>query len=341
MEKFIQIDEEGCFHFNRVRVEDEDVGKDLFLNMERDERGRILTKTQGEIVFVESFDDPLVARQIFKGPTWEVLFPYGFKSPLIFENLTLDEWDRFHGRTNQEIPFVFSRPAQAEFFNLLEDYDDDSITVNGRRQTIGPWLHSNADTHQHEFWDQIYQREEPPWELDEPAKALVSVLPQIKIPRCRILVLGCGSGNDAAYFSKNGHIVTAVDISPCAIEQAKQKYGYLKDIHWITDDMFQLSNQHNHKYDLIFEHTCYCAIDPPLRNDLVKLWKRLLIAKGHLLGIFASMDRQTGPPFGGSEWEIRQRLTSNFEFLYWTRWRHSIPRRVGKELIVYAQKKMG
>jgi hypothetical protein len=51
------------------------------------------------------------------------------------------------------------------------------------------------------------------------------------------------------------------------------------------------------------------------------------------------MDKGSAPPFGATEWEIRERLKRSFNFLYWTRWKKSIPRRLGKELVVYAQKK--
>jgi hypothetical protein len=55
------------------------------------------------------------------------------------------------------------------------------------------------------------------------------------------------------------------------------------------------------------------------------------------------MDKRTGPPFGGSEWELRSRLQSHasqkgFRILYWNRLRDSKPERLGQELFVYAQK---
>ncbi len=39
-----------------------------------------------------------------------------------------------------------------------------------------------------------------------------------------ILELGCGTGNDAARLAAHGHRVTATDLSPEAITQAKSKY---------------------------------------------------------------------------------------------------------------------
>jgi hypothetical protein len=51
------------------------------------------------------------------------------------------------------------------------------------------------------------------------------------------------------------------------------------------------------------------------------------------------MYKKQGPPYGGSEWELRQRLKDSFQFVFWGRWQKSLPKRQGKELFVYAQKK--
>ena len=339
-DRFIQIDEEGCFLSNSVRVADEEYGHTLLNNLVREEKGRIQTSYQDQNVWVEAFDEPLVARQVFKveGQEWELLFPYGFKSTFDFESLSLDEWDRFHGLTKQGIPFVFSRAAQAEFFNLLDDYDDTSITVNGRQYDIPDWFVAEPEANKQKFWCQKYEENFMPWDLEEPATALTDALAQLKIPKSRILVPGCGTGNDAAYLARQGHIVTAVDISPNAIKIAKERYGDIQQLEFIQGDVFQFPDSFSNSFDLVFEHTCYCAINPVRRNELLRVWKRVLVESGHLLGIFFTMDRRSGPPFGGSEWEIRQRLKKDFEFLYWNRWRRSVPGRQGAEMVLYGRK---
>jgi SAM-dependent methyltransferase len=167
------------------------------------------------------------------------------------------------------------------------------------------------------------------------------MLPRLKLPPSRVLVLGCGSGNDAAHFAKHGHFVTAVDISPEAIQRGKTKYGEEKNLRFIQEDIFRLPTEMYGQFDLIFEHTCFCAIDPRRRNELISLWKKFLTPQGHLLAIFFTMEKRGSPPFGGSEWELRERLKKSFQFVFWGRWRQSVERRLGKELLVYAQKKSG
>ena len=155
----------------------------------------------------------------------------------------------------------------------------------------------------------------------------------------RIAVLGAGRGHDAAFLAQQGHLVTAIDISPEAIQFSKSIYGSVPNLTFLEADIFNLPSSLKNSFDLVFEHTCYCAIPPSRRNELVKVWRQLLTEDGHVLGVFFAMDKRFGPPFGGSEWELRQRFKNHFDFVYWTRWRRSLPRRIGHEIVIYMKKK--
>lgn len=340
-EKYVSIDEQGYPVFDELRVTDIEVGAQLLRRLERQPNGTFVTHLDDETYLVENFDAPLVIQSVEKpvGDHFLAHFPYDLTEKILLSSLSIDEWDRFHGRTNKDIPVVFSRKAQAIFFDLLDEYDDDSITVDGKNIALPPWLTANGPLDHSEFWTDLYKKGETKWELDEPAAALVDMFPRMKMPRSRILVLGAGSGNDAAFFARSGHIVTAVDISDEALTRAKKKYGDLSNITWIKADLFSLPRQFSEGFDLIFEHTCYCAIDPARRNELVKVWNRCLAPRGYLMGIFFVHDYMNGPPTGGSEWEIRERLRKSYDFRFWGRWRQSVPRRQGFELFVYAQRK--
>lgn len=324
------------------RIVDEEIGAHLLESIIRKERGSFTCLWESEEIAIEAFDEPLVVQRVdvlTNDPAMALTFPYSVKAPLNFKTLTLDEWDRFHGRTIQGIPFVFSRKAQMQFFDLLEEFDDDSVTFAGQSYPITPWLDANPVLQTEEFWTSLYQRSKDAWELSAPANALTDMLPRLKLPKCRVLVLGAGRGNDAAFFAEAGHIVTAVDISPEAIKQGKERYTHLPNINWVEADLFKLPREWEGNFDLIFEHTCYCAIDPAERPALVKTWIKLLSPKGLLMGVFFVMDRPAGPPYGGTEWELRERLKKNFQFQFWGRWKQSETRRQGTELFVYAEKR--
>ena len=343
-QRFLQIDEDGYLKANEARITDEDFGQEIFENLHFTDFGALASKSGESEVFIEAFDEPLVVKNLERQSEfqWRLNMPYGFQQELQIleesENLTLDEWDRFHGLTRNGLPFVFSRAAQAEFFNQLEDFDDTGIYLGGRRFEIPDWLKENNDIDGDRFWTGIYESEKPRWELEQPAPALKDVLPQLKIPRAKVLVLGCGSGNDAAHLANAGHIVSAVDISPVAIQQAQEKFGNVRDLSFTQADVFNLPPSFAESFDLIFEHTCFCAINPVRRNELMNVWKKCLRPSGQVLGLFFVHPKRKGPPYGGSEWELRQRFKKKgARILYWTRWKHSLPRRMGKELVAFVE----
>ncbi|MGZ3772503.1 MAG: class I SAM-dependent methyltransferase [Pseudobdellovibrionaceae bacterium] len=338
--QFIQIDEEGFGLSREVRIQDPLVGQEILQNLFIHEGGTLLSKIGGTPVIVEAFDEPYVALQVeCKDNTWEILLPYGVHFPFQLETLSLDEWDRFHGYTSNKIPFVMSRKAQSSFFNLLEEFGDDFIVFKGKKYEIPEYWPTNHNVEKSQFWSQIYKTEpNPGWNLGKPAEALKDMLPRLKISRSRVLVLGCGEGHDAAFFAQAGHVVTAVDFSEEALERARKLYGDIENLHFFQGDIFKLPRDFDQAFDIVFEHTCYCAVNPAKRKDLVKVWNRTLVSGGYLMGVFFAFEKRQGPPYGGTEWEVRQRLKSNYQPVFWGRWQKSIPSRQGKELFVYAKK---
>ena len=93
------------------------------------------------------------------------------------------------------------------------------------------------------------------------------------------------------------------------------------------------------QFDIVIEHTFFCAIHPRQRNEVVQLWKKLLAHGGCVYAVLFTMQKRHAPPFGSSEWELRERFKKDFQVLMWNRWKHSIERREGKELFVYMRKK--
>jgi SAM-dependent methyltransferase len=341
IDRYIPVNEDGYFIFDQQQITDPEAGKPLLEAIRSDDMGRFTTEMNGQKAWVEYFDEPIVARHFEPGTAdkGNLQLCYGAKASFSYDSLTVDEWDRFHGITDKGLPFVFSRPAQVEFFNALDEFDDESITVGGHKHEVGSWLPPSSETPQIAFWSEHYKRGDTPWDQSKEHPALANVLPQLKLSRCRVLVLGCGNGHDAAFFAKQGHFVTAVDFSAEAIQKAKQLYGSLDNLKIVQGDAFLPPPTWLGNFDVVFEHTLYCAISPDQRNDLVKTWSKLLTPQGHLFGVFFSFNKPKGPPFGGSEWEVRQRLSKYFEPLYWTRWRHSKENRQGIEFVVYARKK--
>lgn len=342
-DRYLAIDEEGFALFGETRVTDEAVGAQILKHLTFAENGALQTRVGDVDALVEAFDEPLVIQMIERPAegfhAWQAQGNYQTHFHFKLEHLALDEWDRFHGLTEQGIPFIFTRKAQAAFFEALDEFDDDSITFAGVHHKIPPWMTSDPEIQRSKFWTDLYQTSQAGWEMNRPAPALEDMLPRLKLPKSRVLILGAGSGNDAALFAEHGHVVTAVDFSEEAVKQGAKKYGHLSNLKWVQKDVFALDSSWTHGFDLIFEHTFYCAIPPERRNELIQLWRRLLIPTGQLLGVFFAMERKDGPPFGGTEWELRERLQKHFQFDFWGRWRQSVDRRNGKELFVFGHKR--
>lgn len=273
-----------------IRLVDMDYGSQVLNSIRRLPSGYLEAADQDGPLLIEAFDQPLVASNISaNGQDWILQLPYGVKKTIDLNRLYLDEWDRFCGFTIDEVPYVLSRVAQAEFFRLADGYSDDSITLEGIEYPTQPWPSSpkgnDTTVGESKYWSQRYlDPESMGWDLGKPHPALVSALPQLKLPQCRILVLGCGRAHDAAYLAEQGHFVTAVDFSSTAIEQAKQRYPESDRLKYVQSDALKFGELNRGKFDVVFEHTCYCAIDPAQRNQLVRSWHQTLVEGGHLLG---------------------------------------------------------
>jgi len=344
--KTIAVDEEGFFKTPEgLRLEDPEPCKSWLAGFRQEPMGPCTFSYDGEEILVEPFDKPYVAQQVYRdGPRLEILMPYGLRQKVKLSSLCLDEWDRFHGLTlndnGNEIPFVMTRKAQAELFSLLDAFDDDSVTLGDQQISTPAFYKTDADVNSAEFWTEKYRKSEPPrWDMKKHQPAMDSILPQLKLLKGRFLVPGCGRGHDANRLAQIGHIVEAIDISQEALEQAKDLHPPLPRLQFLKGDIFAWPETHAESYDYIFEHTCFCAISPSRRKELIKSYFQCLDIGGHLLGIFFVHAERGGPPYGCSEWELKELLKPYFDVRYWTRSKVSEGFRQGIELIVYAEKK--
>lgn len=343
IEKFLSINESGEIFFD---VEEDPLQNPAFIheilqNIRLNEKFLLTTEFQDETYIVESFDHPLQVtalefkdKKIYLQTTGNNLFI------ATNENWSVDAWDRFNGLTSLAAPFVLTKKAQEQLFNTCDSFDDEGFSANGIYIPTPPYYVDQQQIEKSEFWTNVYiEQGKPGWDLAAPSPVLVDMLPRLKLPKSRILVLGCGEGHDAALFAEAGHVVTAVDFSKEALRRGKEKYGHLANLIFHESNIFDLPPEWNYSFDLVVEHTCFCAIPPDQRNEMVRLWRRMLHEQGQLMSIFFVMEKKTGPPFGVTEWEVRKHLEKHFHFLFWSRWRQSIESRQGRELFVLAKKR--
>lgn len=165
-----------------------------------------------------------------------------------------------------------------------------------------------------------------------PSPALEEALWRIP-KRGRALVPGCGYGYDARLLADHGWEVVGIDFSPAAVAEAQSRSGGPR-VEYETVDFLALPEKFTEAFDLIWEHTCFCAIPPQRRQDYVRSARRALKAGGKFLGVFFL---ETGPsdppPYCFAPHELDSFFTS--DFLLEAEWLPSrcYPGREGEEIV--------
>ena len=187
-------------------------------------------------------------------------------------------------------------------------------------------------------WEARYQSGDMPWEKGEPAPGLVDFLSQEKgLAGRRVLVPGCGTGHDVLAWARAGFDVTGADLAPSAIRLATERArsAGLKAAFQLGNFLEDLGGG---AFDVVFEHTLYCAIDPFRRDDYVRAVLRALKPQGEFLAVHYMICDAEGPPFGTTQQELMQRFSPHFELKRgWIP--RSYPNRTGLELMLWWKRK--
>jgi SAM-dependent methyltransferase len=72
-------------------------------------------------------------------------------------------------------------------------------------------------------WNEYYRTGDAPWDTGQPSSELVRTVGEDQIAPCPALELGCGTGTNAVWLAQHGFDVTAIDLSPLAVEQAERR----------------------------------------------------------------------------------------------------------------------
>lgn len=155
-------------------------------------------------------------------------------------------------------------------------------------------------------WEANYQRNETPWDKGAPSPGLVDFLRNEPV-RGRVLVPGCGLGHDVRALAATADEVVGLDIAPSAVKGART-FPAVGGESYELADLFALPPRLLGCFDWVWEHTCFCAIDPAMREAYVAAVAEALRPGGHLLAIFyldPGHDHPgEGPPFGVSKAEL-------------------------------------
>ena len=335
--KVLDLDEEGYPISNGLRLSDEKFLKEIFSNLTRLIEGEalspIVSQFNHEQLFIHPFSEALIAQSVdrvtAKTSVWN--FPGDLSLTVDHNNLYVDEWKRilsFFQNENQ-IPGLLSPKAQAAF---LERVDVSELKLS-------PHPSSDADVENAKRWSQKYLDQETGWELGKTNP----IFPELELPwsdsnEIKILVPGAGRGHDAQFFESKGYQVEALDFSPQAKSEFHRLYPESK-VKYHCEDLFKFLKSSPESFDGILEHTIFCAIDPKRRKEYIERIFQAIKPGGFYLGAFLVRSAVGGPPFGCTQWEIRERLSPYFDFKFWEISPYSIKVRQHKELAFIAKKR--
>ncbi len=181
------------------------------------------------------------------------------------------------------------------------------------------------------YWQQQWMEGQTGWDLGHLSRPLKWLIDQVDDKDLRILVPGAGNGYEVAYLYNQGFVHTfMLDWASAPLESFINKYKYFPKDQLLCRDFFDLKG----RFDLIFEQTFFCALQPEYRPQYVKKMQSLLSKDGVLTGVLFNKplfsDR---PPFGGDEEQYRALFSEHFDIERLEPCVISEPDRQGSELI--------
>ena len=169
-------------------------------------------------------------------------------------------------------------------------------------------------------WDERYRTGDTPWEKGQPAPPLLELLDRTDLELFGagpVLVPGCGLGHDVRALAARGLKAVGLDISALAVERARD-FPMVNGETYEIGDFLDPAWRVGRNFTAIWEHTCFCAIDPSQREYYVEAVAGLLEPGGILAGVFFLTphdpgEEAVGPPFATSLEELEKWFSPWFE----------------------------
>jgi len=149
--------------------------------------------------------------------------------------------------------------------------------------------------------------ERVPWADQTPNRWLLEWLDRQRIaPQGTAVVVGCGLGDDAEELSRRGYDIVAFDVSPTAIEWARQRFPDTA-VSYRVADLFALPQSLEAGFDFVFEAYTIQALPAPVRDVAVAAVASLVAPGGELLAVMRGgepEEQHEGPPWPVTKAEL-------------------------------------
>ena len=161
-----------------------------------------------------------------------------------------------------------------------------------------------------------------PWDHHEPMPILTDWLRRrvdttlVVTDAARAVVIGCGCGDDAEFVAGLGFKTTAFDISPTAVQMARERHPSSL-VEYQQADLLALPKAWLRSFDLVVESTTLQCL-PPNRHQQAAAGVGRLCATGGTVLVIARQpgsDDSAGPPWLLTDQEIRQVATDGVQLI--------------------------
>ncbi len=149
-------------------------------------------------------------------------------------------------------------------------------------------------------WDERYRTGDLPWDTNRHDDNLEKIVAQHSIEPCAVLELGCGTGTNALWLAERGFCVTALDMSPVAIDMARERASHGgSSVEFLTADVL-VDEIPGAPFAFVFDRGCLHSFgEPAERVAFAEAVSGALSDGGLWLSLIGSADgppREVGPP---------------------------------------------
>jgi 2-polyprenyl-3-methyl-5-hydroxy-6-metoxy-1,4-benzoquinol methylase len=123
------------------------------------------------------------------------------------------------------------------------------------------------------------------------------------------MIVGCGLGDDAQHLASLGFNVTAFDISPTAINWARQRF-LQSPVNYSAINLFAMPKTWSRAFDFVFEAYTLQVLPIELRKRAVDCIADLVAPNGQLLIVARAKDANA--PQGTMPWPLLREEVEDF-----------------------------
>ncbi|UOB18291.1 TPMT family class I SAM-dependent methyltransferase [Abyssalbus ytuae] len=188
-----------------------------------------------------------------------------------------------------------------------------------------------------EYWEEKYKTGQTGWDIGHVSTPIKEYIDQIKNKDIKILIPGAGHSYEAEYLYEKGFKnIYVADIAAAPLNTFKKRLPKFPEEHLIQADFFDISGT----FDLIIEHTFFCALNPLKRKDYALKVFDILNEKGKIAGLLFDFPlTEKGPPYGGCKEEYVEYFNPYFKINKIEACYNSIKPRKERELFFIFEKK--